>query len=54
MEEEVFSVWSVRWLYNEYEASSSDRESREWEHNGTQQYQMRVNNSGSRMQEVSV
>jgi hypothetical protein len=68
MEAEMFPVWSVRWLYNEYKASSSDREaresrergkrvdkeSREWEYNGTQQFQISVNNGGRRIQEVSL
>jgi hypothetical protein len=29
-------------------------ESRDWEYNGTQQFQIRVNNSGGRIQEVSL
>jgi hypothetical protein len=45
MEAKMFSVWSVRWLYHEYEASSRHREAREWENNGTQQFQIRVNNN---------
>jgi hypothetical protein len=37
MEAEMFSVWSLRWLYNEYEVSFREsKESREWEYNGTQ------------------
>jgi hypothetical protein len=52
METKMFSLWSVRWLYHEYEASSRHRESREGEYNGTQQFQIRVNNSGRRIQEV--
>jgi hypothetical protein len=34
--------------------SQESEESREWEYNGTQQFQIRVNNSGRRIQEVSL